>query len=95
MNNTFSLEQISKTGSLIRNLKTRQYKFVLMARFVEIKSLNPGLRQDQIAIEIGCSSSTLQRYRLDIKMLSPYRIPSSKTHTRNERFQTIPSMTSN
>ena len=46
-----------------------------MARFMEAKALNPGLRQDQIANELECSSSTLQRYRQDINMLSTYRIP--------------------
>ena len=42
---------------------------------MKIKSVNHRLGQDQIAKELGCSSSTLQRYRNDINMLSPYRIP--------------------
>ena len=44
---------------------------------MEIKSMNPNLGQDQIAKKLGCSSSTLQRYRNDINMLSPYRIPAN------------------
>ena len=75
MNNTFSLEQISKTGSVDSTLILRQYKIDLVARFMEIKSVHPKLRQDQIAKELGCSSSILQLYRNDIKMLSPYGIP--------------------
>ena len=34
---------------------------------MEIISVNPKLRQEQRAKEIGFSSSTLQRYRNDIK----------------------------
>ena len=33
MNNTFSLHQISGTGNLDSNLKTRQYKLNIMAEF--------------------------------------------------------------
>ena len=42
---------------------------------MEIKSVNPKIKQNQLAKEVSCSSSTLQRYRIDINMLSPYRIP--------------------
>ena len=42
-----------------------------MARFMKIKSVNTKLNQDQIAKELGCSISFLQRYRHDIKILSP------------------------
>ena len=70
MNKTFSLEQISKTGSLDSNLITRQYKLDLMARFMGMKSIDPEIRQDQIAKELGYSGSTLQRYTNDINMLS-------------------------
>ena len=41
MNDTFSLEQISKAGNFDSNVIFRQYKVDLMARFMEIKSLNP------------------------------------------------------
>ena len=47
--------------------------------------MNPRFPQDQIAKELGCSSSTLQRYRQQKKMLSPYRI----TPNSNERKQKI------
>ena len=84
MNNTFSLEQIYKTGNLDSNLILRQYKLDLMARFTEIKSVNPKLKQNQMAKELGCPSSTLQRYRNDIKMLSLYRIPPDSQKGRQE-----------
>ena len=85
MNNTFSLEQISKTSNLDSNFILRQYKIDLMARFMEIKSFNPKLREDQIAKELGCSSSTLQRYRDDINRLSPYEIPPN-SHKRRQKI---------
>ena len=56
MNNTFSLEQISKTGNVDANSILLQHKLDLMARFMEIESINPKLKQK----ELGCSSSTLQ-----------------------------------
>ena len=63
MNNTFSLQQISQTGTLDSNLILRQYKLDLMARFMEMKAINPKLRQSETTKELSCSSSTLQRYR--------------------------------
>ena len=49
MNNTFSSEQISKTGNLVSNLIFRQYELDLMASFLDVKSLNPKMKQDRIA----------------------------------------------
>ena len=43
-----------------------------MADFMRDKYENPKLKQSEIANPIGLSSSTLQRYRNDITMLSPY-----------------------
>ena len=57
-----------------------------MARFMEIKSLNPKTKQDQITKELGCSSSTLQRYKNDINMLTPFRIPAKFTNKRKQEF---------
>ena len=85
MNNTFSIKKMSETGYLDSNVILRQYKLHLMARLMEIQCLNPRLGQDQIIKEIGCSSKTLQRYKSDIKMLSPNRIPANS----NKRKQKI------
>ena len=49
MNNTFSLDKISKTGNLDSNLITRQYKVDVMATFMEKKSKNPKLKQSETA----------------------------------------------
>ena len=52
---------------------------------MQIQSLNPILREDQIAKEFGYSSCTLQRYRNDIITLSPYRIPPY-SHKRRQKI---------
>ena len=41
MNNTFSLEKISRTGNLDANLVLRQHKLDLLARFMNCNSGNP------------------------------------------------------
>ena len=53
---------------------------------MEIKSVNPKLKQSQTAKELSKSKSTLQRYRKDINMLSPYRIPPNNTKKRRQNF---------
>ena len=40
---------------------------------MEIKSINPKKKQKEIAKELDYSTSTLQRYRKDTKMQSPYK----------------------
>ena len=49
--------------------------------------MNLRLRQDQIAKELGCSSSTFQRYRQDINMLSPYGIPLNTDKRKQKDFK--------
>ena len=87
MNNTFSLQQIQKTSNLDANLISRQYKLNLMADFMKVKYENARMKQSEIANEIGLSTSTLQRYRNDIKMLSPYRINTSNNHKRTKKVK--------
>ena len=74
MNNTPSLNEINKTANMDPNLITRHYKLKLMNDFMNIKYQNPKLKQSQIADELKLSSSTIQRFRNEINMLSPYRI---------------------
>ena len=102
MNNSFSLQQIQKTSNLDANLISRQYKLNLMADFMKLKYENPRLKQSEIANQLGMSSSTLQRYRNDINMLSPYRINPNNTKKRPKKAKTDdigdlkrPQMTSN
>ena len=87
MNNTYSLGQIQKTVDLNADLIMRQNKLDKMVKSVEIKSNNPTLKQSEIAKLLELSSSTIQRYRIEKNVLSPYRIPpSSKTnHSRKQK----------
>ena len=84
MNNSFSFQQISRTGNLDSNLTSRQYKLNLMTDFTRIKYENTKMKQSEIAKHVGYPFSTLQRYRNDINMLSPYRIESNDTNKRSK-----------
>ena len=87
MNNTFFLQQIQKTINLDANLISRQCKLNLMANFMKFKYENPKLKQPQIADQLGLSTSTLQRYRNDINMLSPYRINPKNNHKSTKKVK--------
>ena len=76
---------IGRTSNLDANLISRLYKLNLMADFMRLKFKNPKLKQSEIANQIGYSSSTLQRYRNDINMLSLYRIQRNNTNKRIEQ----------
>ena len=52
---------------------------------MKVKYENPRMRQSEIANQLGMSSSTLQRYRDDINMLSPYRISPNNTKKRPKK----------
>ena len=52
---------------------------------MEIKSINTKIGQNQKTKELGCSSSTLHRYRNGINILSRYRIPPN-IHKRRQNF---------
>ena len=85
MNNSFSLQRIQKTSNLDANLTSRQYKLNPMADFMRVKYKNPRMRQSELANQLGMSSSTLQRYRNDINMLSPYRISPNNVKKRSKK----------
>ena len=56
-----------------------------MADFMRLKFENPKLKQSQLANQIDLSTNTLQRYRSDINMLSPYIIHPSNTNKRTKK----------
>ena len=72
--NTPSLNEINKTANMNPNLTTKHYKLKIMNDFMNFKYKKPRMKQSEIANHLNMSSSTLQRYRNDINMLSPYRI---------------------
>ena len=83
--NTPSLNEINKTANMDPNLLTRHYKLKLMNDFMHIKYQNPKMKQSEIANNLNMSYSTLQRYRNDINMLSPYRINPNNTKKRSKK----------
>ena len=85
MNNSFSVQQIQKTSNLDANLISRQYQLSLMADFMRLKYENPKMKQSEIANLLSLSSSTIQRYRNDINMHSPYRINPNNTRKRAKK----------
>ena len=85
MNNSFSLQQISRTGNIDSIFFSRQYKLNLMADFMRVLYENPKMKQSQIAKQLGYSTSTLQRYRKDRNMLSPYRINPNNTNKQQKK----------
>ena len=60
MNNSFSLQQISRTCNLDSNLISCQYKLNLMADLMRGKYENPIMKQSEIANQLGYLTSTLQ-----------------------------------
>ena len=85
MNNIPSLNEINKTAHMDPNLLTRHYKLKLMKDFMHLKYLNPKMKQSEIANSLDMSSSTIQRYRNDINMLSPYRNSSNNVKKRSKK----------
>ena len=85
MNKTPSLNEINKTANMDPNLLTRHYKLKLMNDFMHIKYQNPKMKQSEIANNLNMSPSTLQRYRNDINMLSPYRINPNNVKKRSKK----------
>ena len=53
-----------------------------MADFMLLKYENPKMKQSEIANQLRLSSSSIQRYRNDINMLSPYRSQSNNINKR-------------
>ena len=85
MSKTFSLQQMSKTSTIDANLISRQYKLNLMADFLRTKYEIPKLKQSEIANQLACSYSTLQRYRIDTNLLSRFRIQPNTTYKRTKK----------
>ena len=102
MKNTPSLNKINKTANMDPNLLTRHYKLKLMNDFMHLKYQNPQMKQSEIANHLNMSSSTLQRYRNDISMMSPYGINPNNVKKRPKKAKIVyisdlkrPQMTSN
>ena len=102
MNNTPSLNEINKNSTMDPKMLTKYYKMKLMNDFMNIKYQNQKMTQSEISSQLNMSTSTIQRYRNDINMISPYRINSNnvkkqqkKTKINNNGDLKRPQMTSN
>ena len=95
MNNTPSLNEINKNSTMNPNMLTKYYKLKLMKDFMNIKYQNPKMTQSEISSQLNMSPSTIQRYRNDIKMFSPYRINSNNVKKQQKRPKSIIMVTSN
>ena len=102
MNITPSLNEMKKNSTMDPNMLTEYYKLRLMNDFMNIKYQNPKMTQSEISSQLNMSPSTIQRYRNDINMNSPYRInPNNvkkqrkKTKIDNNDDLKRPQMTSN
>ena len=69
------------------NMLTKYYKLKLMNDFMNIKYQNPKMTQPEIASQLNMSSSTIQRYRNDINMISPYRINPNNVKKRSKKVK--------
>ena len=85
MNNTPSLNEINKNSAMDPNMLTKYYKLKLMNDFMNIKYQNPKMTQLEISSQLYMSPSTIQRYRNDINMLSPYRINPNNVKKRSKK----------
>ena len=85
MNNTPSLNEINKNSTMNRNMLTKYYKLKLMNDFMNIKYQNPKMTQSEISSQLNMSSSTIQRYRNDTNMFSPYRINPNNVKKRSKK----------
>ena len=60
-----------------------------MANFMRVKYENPKMKQSEISNPLSYSTSTLQRYRNDVNIISPYRIHPNNTNKRTKNLQIL------
>ena len=85
MNNTPSLNEVNKNSTMNPNMLTKYYKLKLMNVFMNIKYQNPKMTQSEISSQLNMSPSTIQRYRNDINMFSPYRTNPNNVKKRSKK----------
>ena len=83
--NTLSINESNKNSTMDPNMLTKYYKLNLMNDFMKIKYQNPKMTQTEISSQLNMSPSTIQRYRNDINMLSPYRINPNNVKKRSKK----------
>ena len=56
-----------------------------MADFMRVKFEKPKMKQSEIANQLSYSTSTLQKYRNDINMVSPYKYYPNNTNKEQKK----------
>ena len=94
MKNAPSLNEIIKNSTMDPNMLTKYYKLKLMNDFMNNKYHNPKMTQLEKSSQLNMSPSTIQRYRNDINMISPYRINPNNVKKRSKRPKSMIMVTS-
>ena len=81
----------AKSENLNSNSILRLYQQNVMLKFMEIKSIESNLPQEQICNQLGFSDSTIKRYRDDTNMDSPYN--RKKDRKKNNKSNSTKSQT--
>ena len=89
MSNNFNIDQLTKSQTIDPNSINGLYKINMMLNFMEIRSNNPRMTQNQICKQLGTSDSTIKRYRDDIQMDSPYNRSKYKKKTPKQKAPTV------
>jgi len=79
MLNKIDLVHISDSANINPDAITKAYKLQQLALFSTLRAHNPHLKANELAKQMGTSSTTLRRMRDDVNMASPYRYIKSKT----------------
>ena len=85
--NTPSLGEINKTAKMDPNSITRFYQLKLMNDFMNIKNQNPKMKQCEIASQLKMSTSSIQRGRKNVNVLSPCRINSNNVKKQSKKIK--------
>ena len=100
--NTPSLNEKNKSSTMDPNMLTKYYKLKLMNDFMNIKYQNLEITQSEISSQLTMSPSTIQGYRNDINMISPYRNDPNNVKKQQKKAKidnnddlTRPQLTSN
>ena len=88
MSNIFTIDQLTKSQTIDPNSINRLYKLNMMLNFMEIRSNNSRMTQNQICKQLGTSDSTIKRYRDDIQRHSPYNRNNYKKRTTKRKTNT-------
>ena len=100
MKKNFIIDQLTKSQTIDPNSINRLYKINKILKFMEIRSKNPRMTQNQVCKQLGTSDSSIKRYGDDIHLDSPYNINkygkkkikslSTVTQTQSQRANKTP-----